>query len=47
MFSGRPALQTGKSVLELFPEFDNLKQHYQDIQAQLAVVQSRQSGKFI
>lgn len=51
MFSGRPALQTEKSVLELFPEFDSLKQdyedlkqHYQDIQAKLAVLPS---GKFI
>lgn len=50
MFSGRPALRTEKSVLELFPEFDNLKQdyqdlkqYYQDIQAKLAVLPSGKS----
>ncbi|XP_052084781.1 short-chain collagen C4-like isoform X2 [Mytilus californianus] len=43
MFSERPALQTEKSVLELFPEFVSLKQDNQNIKAELAALKSKQS----
>lgn len=38
---GRAALQTEQSVLDLFPEFENLKRSYQTMQSDLATVKSK------